>query len=139
MYQHEMTVRFNDCDAMGHLNNAVYYTFFEEARKELFQIFNPELNTHRWNLIVASNSCDFLQQAVYAETLTIYTWISRLGKSSFEVEHAMKNEQGVWVARGRATLLGFDFEQQKAAPLTEAQREALLAHSEGPADAPAQR
>lgn len=139
MYQFDLTVRFNDCDALGHVNNAVYYTYFEEARAELFRIFNADLHVPAWNLIVASNCCNFLQQAHYAQKLTVYTWVSKLGTSSFVVEHAMVDEAGTWVARGNATLLGYNFELKKASPLTEEQRQALLQHQEGPAGAPVLR
>jgi acyl-CoA thioester hydrolase len=139
MYTYELVVRFNDCDALGHVNNATYYTFFEEARSELFRIFNPDLNIRNWNLIVASNRCDFLREAVYAQKLTVYTWISKVGGSSFDVEQALADEQGNWVARGKATLLGFDFAQHKATGLTAEQRAQLAQHSEGPAAVPALR
>jgi len=139
MLTNEVIVRFNDCDGLGHVNNAVYFTYFEESRRDLFRIFNPSLDVRAWNLILASTRCDFLKEAHYAETLTIYTWISRLGSSSFEVEHAMKSEHGDWVARGKATLLMYDFESKKAKPMTEEIRQAMLQHSEGPADAPAIR
>lgn len=136
MFTYETTVRFSECDALGHVNNTVYFIYFEEARTEIFRIFNSGLDTKRWNLIVASTSCDFLSQVKYAEKLTVYTWIGRLGNSSFEVHHAIKNKKGVWVARGKAILLRFDFEQQKAVPLSETIREELLKHSKGPEDVP---
>lgn len=136
MLTHQVTVRFNDCDGLGHVNNAVYLTYFEEGRKDLFRIFNPSLDVQKWNLILASTRCDFLKQVMYAETLTVYTWISRLGSSSFEVEQAMRDEAGNWVARGRATMLGFDFGTQKAAPMTEEIRAELMKHGEAPEGAP---
>ncbi|GAA3347828.1 hypothetical protein GCM10017717_23010 [Deinococcus persicinus] len=40
MFVTNLNVRFNDCDSLGHVNNSVYFTYFEEARKGLFQIFN---------------------------------------------------------------------------------------------------
>ncbi len=136
MFTNEMIVRFNDCDVLGHMNNAVYFTYFEESRRELFRIFNPDLNTKKWNLIVASTRCDFLKEAHYAQKLTIYSWVSKLGKSSFEVDHAMVDEQGNWMARGRVTMLGYDYDEKKAVPMSDEIREALLQHSEGPAGAP---
>ncbi|ASS74056.1 thioesterase [Tumebacillus algifaecis] len=139
MYQNEVHVRFSDCDALGHVNNAVYFTYFEESRKDLFRIFNPELDTHNWNLIVASTRCDFLSEAMYAQKLTVYTWIGKLGSSSFEVEHAMADELGNWVARGKATMLGFDFDQKKAVAMTDDIRNKLLEHSTGPDGVPAIR
>ncbi|MBL0389319.1 acyl-CoA thioesterase [Tumebacillus sp. ITR2] len=139
MYRNEISVRFNDCDALGHVNNATYYTYFEEARTELFRVFNPSLDIHAWNLIVASTRCDFLQETTYAEKLTVYTWISRLGSSSFDVEQAIANEQGEWVARGKAALLGYDFTTKKAVKMSDDIRQKLLEHQDAPANVPALR
>lgn len=139
MFTLNLIVRFNDCDPMGHVNNAVYFTYFEEARAELFQLFNPNLNTRQWNLIVAGARCDYIKEALYSETLTIFTWVGKIGNSSFDVEHAIQNEKGEWVARGKGTLLGYDFISKKAVPLTEEIKEHLKVHSEAPNGCPGLR
>lgn len=139
MFLFHIKVRFNDCDPLGHVNNTEYFTYFEEARTDIFRIFNPSLDTKKWNLIVASTSCDFLSQVSYGEKLTVYTWIGKLGNSSFEVHHAIQNKNGNWAARGKATLLGFDFDQQKAVTLSDSIRVELLKHSEGPEGVPSLR
>ncbi|KEO82170.1 acyl-CoA thioesterase [Tumebacillus flagellatus] len=139
MYRNELSVRFNDCDALGHVNNATYLTFFEEARKELFRLFNPSLDVHSWNMIIASTRCDYLREAVYAENLTVLTWIGRLGSSSVDVEQAIQNERGEWVARGKAVLLGYDFGTKKAVKMSDEIRAKLLEHNEAPEGVPALR
>jgi acyl-CoA thioester hydrolase len=137
LFQQSFTVRFGECDGLGHVNNGTYFTYMEHARMDIFRLFNPTLALDRWNLIVASTRCDFLRQATYAETLTVYTWIGRVGNSSFTVEHAIQNSTtGAWVARGQATLVTFDYQANQSRPLTAAERDALLAHTDGPAGAP---
>ncbi len=136
MFKQEITVRFNDCDPMGHVNNAVYYTYFEEARTDIFQLFNPDLNLRTWNLIVASTQCDYLHEALYAEKLTVWTWIGHIGRSSFDCEHAIQNAEGKWLARGKGTLLGYNFETKLSVPLTDELRAELLIHNEPPKDVP---
>lgn len=136
MYIHEIVVRFSDCDPLGHVNNATYFTFFEEARSELFRLFTPDLDVHNWKLILASTRCDFLQEVLYAQKITVFTWVTRLGTSSFDVEHAIQDEQGNWLARGKATMLGYDFAQKQASPLREETRAELLKHSAPPAGVP---
>ncbi|MFA1737899.1 acyl-CoA thioesterase [Lysinibacillus fusiformis] len=129
MFETNLKVRFNDCDSLGHVNNSVYFTYFEEARKELFHIFNHNLNIKSWNLIVASTNCDFLQEIGYAQKITIYTWISRIGKSSLEVEHTIEDENRNCVAQGKVVLVFFDFDKRKSIPLTSEIREQLLKHT----------
>ena len=139
MFTHDIVVRFSECDPLGHVNNVNYFTYQEEARTEIFRLFNPDLRVREWNLIVASTRCDFLHEVVYSQRITVYTWIGRLGTSSFEVEHAIRDEEGNWVARGKATLLGYDFAEKKAVPLTEEIRAKLLQHSDAPEGVPALR
>lgn len=139
MFTHDIVVRFNECDPLGHVNNAIYFTYLEEARTDVFRIFNPDMVMRDWNLIVASTRCDFLQEVLYLQKITVYTWIGRLGTSSFDVEHAIRDAEGNWVARGKATLLGFDFETKQGVPLTDEIRAKLLQHSDAPEGVPGLR
>ncbi|MER1278334.1 acyl-CoA thioesterase [Bacillus sp. C15(2022)] len=136
MYETDIVVRFNDCDSLGHVNNAVYFTYLEEARKELFKIFNPSLSMKSWNLIVASTQCDFLQEIVYAQNVTVYTWISRIGKSSFDVEHAIQDNNKNWIARGKVVLVSFNFSERKPVPLKKGIQEQLSKHQDSPVNVP---
>lgn len=111
----------------------------EDARTDLFALFNPSLALPKWNLIVAGTRCDFLAQVTFAEWLTVFTWISKIGNSSFVVEHALQNDRGEYVARGQATLIYYNYERGKAESIPEQVRGELNQHSEGPADAPALR
>lgn len=139
MLETRIRVRFGECDGLGHVNNAVYFTYMEEARTEMFRWFNPELDLRAWNLIVAGARCDFLKQVGFSEELVVFTWISRVGNSSFTVEHALRNAKGDWTARGQAAMLAFDFAQERPVPLWEDVRLRLAEHPSGPAGAPSLR
>ncbi|PFO71991.1 thioesterase [Bacillus cereus] len=136
MFKNEITVRFNECDSLGHVNNTNYFIYFEESRRDIFQIFNPNLSINDWNLIVASTQCDYIREVGYAQKIKVYSWISRMGTSSFTIEHAICDDANRWVARGKAVLASFDFETSKSVPLTEEIKERLLIHREGPTNAP---
>ncbi len=136
MFTKEVVVRFGECDGLGHVNNGTYFTYMEDARMDIFRLFNPTLELAKWNLIVASTRCDFLQQVTYAETLKIFTWVSKIGNSSFVVDHALQNASGEWVARGQAVLLAYDYTAKQSIPLWPEVRAALAEHAIGPEDAP---
>lgn len=136
LFERKIVVRFGECDGLGHVNNGTYFTYMEDARMDIFRLFNPSLNLDTWNLIVASTRCDFLAQVSYAEELTIYTWITKLGKSSFVVDHALQKTDGTWAARGQAVMLAYDYETQKAVPMWPEVRAALEAHTTAPQGAP---
>lgn len=117
MHTYTFQVRFSDCDGLGHVNNTVYFVYMEEARQEIFRIFNPTLELKRWNLIIASATCDFRKQATYAELLRVHTFLSKIGSSSMVVEHRILNEREERVAEGRAVMIFYNYETQKTEPI----------------------
>jgi acyl-CoA thioester hydrolase len=125
MHSYPFQVRFSECDGLGHVNNTVYFVYMEEARTDLFRIFNPSLDLNRWNLIIASATCDFRKQATYADKLVVHTYLSKVGSSSMVVEHKIMDEHMEMVAEGKAVMVFFDYEQQKTAPIPESIRSEL--------------
>ncbi|PTM59842.1 acyl-CoA thioesterase [Desmospora activa] len=112
-------VRFNECDGLGHVNNAVYYTYMEAARIELFQLLDPDMDLHNWKLIVASTSCDYKAQATFGQWLTITTETEKIGNTSFTLLHRiLDRDTGELIALGHAVMVHFDYHQQKSVPLT---------------------
>lgn len=132
----KIPVRFNDCDAMGHVNNAVYFTYFEEGKREIFRWFTPGLVLTDFQVIVASTHCDYIREIHYGEEITVYTWISTISHSSFDVEHAICDANGDWHARGRVTMIGYDYKNKQVVPLSEHIKGILRQHREGPAGVP---
>ncbi|GMA64975.1 acyl-CoA thioesterase [Alicyclobacillus fastidiosus] len=136
MFTRLIQVRFSECDGLGHVNNTQYLNYMEDARIDVFRLFNPSLSLDKWNLIVASTRCDFLAQVTYAQQLTVTTWIPRIGNSSFSVHHAIQDESGAWVARAEGSLIAYDYEKQCAMPIWEEARAALGEHAVGPLGVP---
>ncbi|MCY0894566.1 MAG: thioesterase family protein [Acidibacillus sp.] len=136
MFTKQINVRFSECDGLGHVNNTTYYVYMEEARVDLFSLFIPTLDLNEWNLIVASTRCDYLRQVTFAETITVYTWLSRIGSSSMIIEHALQNADGLWVARGQAVMISYDYKDQQATPITADVREILSKHMSAPDGVP---
>ncbi|QQE80360.1 thioesterase family protein [Alicyclobacillus sp. SO9] len=136
MLTHQVRVSFSDCDGLGHVNHAKYFTYMEEARADVFRFFNPTLELDKWNLIVVSARCDYLQQVSYMETLTVLTWISKVGTASFTVDHVIQNETGDYVARGQGVLIAYDYKAQKAHAIWPEAKEKLQQHGVPPEGVP---
>lgn len=127
MFRTEIQPRFCETDALGHINNAVLPTWFEEGRIGIFRIFNPSLALDSWNLILKRYEIDFIAQIWQHYPVTIETEIERIGNSSVVVfQRAI--QQGVVVATGRTVQVHFDYAAQKTAPIPSAIREQLEAH-----------
>ena len=111
-------VRFRDLDALGHVNNAVYITYFEIARthywRELFGINSYE----QYGFLVVRTECDYRSPAHFGETLLVGTRVSELRNSSFVIEHEVTERQGGrLVAEGKTVQVCYDPQQKKSIPI----------------------
>jgi acyl-CoA thioester hydrolase len=116
--------RFSETDGLGHINNTVIPIWFEAAREPVFAIFNPALDLSAWNLIVAGFTIGFSAPTYYGKPVTVNTWISRVGSSSFEVLQRCFQE-GKQTAEARTTLVHFDYSAHKSQPIPADIREQL--------------
>ncbi|MCE9688134.1 acyl-CoA thioesterase [Shewanella sp. AS16] len=123
--------RFNETDGLGHINNTVIPVWFEAAREPIFEIFNPELDLNQWNLIVAGFTIAYTAPTFYGKPVTVKTWISRIGNSSFEVGQSCW-QQGKKTAEAKTSLVHYDYAVEKSQPIPADIRGLLgrLLHSE---------
>src|SRR5712692_4287909 len=95
---HRLEVRFRDCDPMGHVNNAVYLTYLEQARfdhwRSLWGFGRPQLPPGRPGVILAHVECDYKRPATYGDMLEIRLAVVELGRSSFRYEYEVVDEEG---------------------------------------------
>ena len=122
-----VTPRFGDIDALGHVNNTIIPIWFEQARNPIFRYFNPDFTFEKWNLILARIEVDFIAQIFFSFDVEIRTWISRVGRSSFEVyQEAWQNDK--LCAKGKTVLVHFDFQIQKSVEIPHEIKEMLNEH-----------
>ena len=117
-------VRFYETDGLGHVGNTVHVGWLEAARDPLFRLFVPDLDLTAWPLILASYKVDFLKQIYYGKSVTVKTWVGRLGSSSFDVYQEIWQE-GEHCATGTTTMVHFNYNTQKAEPVPDAVREKM--------------
>ena len=109
-------VRFRDCDAMGHVNNAVYSTYLEQARIAILGGLEP--------FILARVEIDFRAELRAGEEVEIRSRCPRIGTKSFDLEHEL-HAGGRLVAEAKSVLVGYDYQAGASVPLTENQRRRL--------------
>jgi acyl-CoA thioester hydrolase len=108
-------VRFRDTDMMGHVNNAVYLTYFEAGRVEWWIALTGNPSLEDLPFILARTEIDFLAEARAAEDLTLGVRAGRLGNKSFDLEYLLvRDADGTPVARGRSVQVMFDYESKQA-------------------------
>ena len=111
-------VRFRDCDAMGHVNNAVYSTYLEQARIAIL----GDLGTY----ILARVEIDFRAELRSGEEVAVLSRCSRIGTKSFELEHEIWAADRL-VAEAKSVLVGYDYRTGSSVPLSENQRRIIAA------------
>jgi acyl-CoA thioester hydrolase len=107
-------VRWRDCDAMGHVNNAVYSTFLEEARIEALGGLAE--------FILARVEIDFRSELRAAEEIEVRTRCSRIGTKSLDLEHEI-HANGRLAAQAKSVLVGYDYELGGSVELSDEIRE----------------
>lgn len=127
MLIYKIQPRFSDTDALGHISNTAFPVWFEEGRTPLFEIYHPTLELKTWPLIIARIELDILAQTYWGEEVEIRTYISKLGTSSCEVTQEAW-QKGKMVAKGKAAMIYFDYENEKSMPIPDEVRQALEQH-----------
>jgi acyl-CoA thioester hydrolase len=120
-FVHRETVRFRDLDGMGHVNNAVFSTYLEQARLDWFGA-SDELPLS--DVILARTEIDFRSPLRWGETVDIGVRPSRLGTKSFELEYQIRAE-GRLVAEAKSVLVGYDYERGESIEIPERWRRRL--------------
>lgn len=123
----EVPLRWGDMDAMAHLNNTVYFRLMEEARIQWFYRLGFSTLPTGQAPILAHVACDFRRAMTYPGTALVKQTITRLGRSSVEMDLAIErtDEPGVAYATGRAVIVWFDYTQNQSAPWPEQVRARL--------------
>jgi acyl-CoA thioester hydrolase len=121
-----LPVQWGDQDAFGHVNNTVYFRWFESSRVD----FLGECQTHVTmkgtgvGPILASINCVFRRQLRFPDTVYVGSKITRVGRSSADIAHAVVSRvQGEIVAEGVSVVVIFDYEAQRATRIPEDLRE----------------
>ncbi len=106
-------VRWRDLDPMGHVNNAVYLTYFETARLAYRQALAPGEKL-KFPFILANATVNYLAPVNLGERLIAHIRVSHLGTKSFEYEYLITEEaSGRAVATGSTVQVGYDYEKKK--------------------------
>jgi acyl-CoA thioester hydrolase len=129
-FSHRLEVRFRDCDAMGHTNNAVYMTYLEQARfahwRSLWGFGNPQTPPDMPGVILARVEADYKRPTRYGDTIEIRLTVAEVGRSSFRYEYEILNEQGETVLIAKTVQVMYDYAANKPVPIPDDIR-ALLA------------
>ena len=128
-FQSRISIRFNDIDAMGHVNNAVIFTYFEEGRKALFYDAFRESAPGGFNFMVAHLECDYILPVRLEDRLSLNLWVTTIGTKSFGLAYALMDEANAdrIFAKGSSVQVCYDYRQHRSVPVPQALKKALVA------------
>ena len=120
-------VRFRDIDALGHVNNAVYFTYMESARTQYWMKLFDIQELGKLEFIVARAECDFKIAARFGDELEVSIWTSSIGKSSFVWDYEIHNVVSKQlIASGKTIQVYYDYANSKPMPVPDHVRTKLM-------------
>jgi len=121
---YDVHVRFSDVDVYGHVNNVLYFEYFQEARIRLMVAQGRELGDG-FHLVVAQTDVDYKRPILFrAEPYECRTWVSQVGRTSAVFESVVLDGEQV-LARARVVGVCIDSATGRPAPVPEAFRAAV--------------
>ena len=124
-FVHAQEVTFRDLDVFGHVNNAVYLTYIENARIGYMREVLGVESLEDLLVIVAKVNIDFRSRASLGEVLEIGARVSRIGTKSFDLDHEVRGPDARLVAAASTTLVTFDYGGETTLPVPELWRERI--------------
>jgi acyl-CoA thioester hydrolase len=114
-------IRYGDTDRQGHVNNAVFATFFESGRTRFFAERNPALRTPETEFVIVRLEIDFRAELFFPGQVDIGTRVLAIGRSSFRLGQAVFSGDNC-AATAACVMVLLDAESRKAWPLSAALR-----------------
>ena len=129
IFRHSLEVRFRDCDPMGHVNNAVYLTYLEQARfahwREVWGFELERLPADTPGVILARAEIDYRIPAKYGDVLEVRIGLERIGRTSFTYVYEVVDQRAQVVATARSVLVMYDYAIGKPKPISDELRARL--------------
>ena len=124
-FTYDVPIRFSDADAMGHVNNATFLTYLEDARIRFLAELVPDVM--KAGLIMARSECDYLRPIrLSRRPVQVVVWVESIGTSSFRLGYTIEQD-GETAARASTVVVAYDYDAGRSRPLREVERIALEA------------
>ena len=118
----EIPVAWGEMDALNHVNNVVYFRYFETARLDYFAGIGlmEEMQVTQTGPVLSETSSRYRRPVTYPDTLLVGSRVSVLGEDSFVMDYKIvSKQQGAVTTSGNAKVVMFNFKQQQRANLSQ--------------------
>ena len=130
-FSHPIQVRWKDLDALGHVNNAVFITYFELARGHYMPAACPGWDWHEHMFLIANVQVNYLKEVrLSTPEAKVHIRTKEMGSKSFVLDYVMTSEQDgeqIIHASGSSVQVMFDMQTRKTIPIADWVHNALSA------------
>jgi acyl-CoA thioester hydrolase len=112
---------------MGHVNNAVYLTYLEQARFAYWKAADIGRLAGEVSYIIARVEIDFRAPATTGQVLEVAIAVTGFGRTSFTMAYQIRDAEGRLVATATSVQVAYDYAAGKTVPLTDALRSRIEA------------
>ncbi len=130
-YKHSLPIqlRFNDVDKFGHVNNTVFFSFYDLGKTEYFTDVCPHVDWDKNGIVVVHIEADFLSQIYATDQIAVQTAVTAIGNKSFDLmQRVVDVNTGIVKCVCRSTMVTFDLVLHESVPLTEEWKNAICAY-----------
>jgi len=129
LFYHPTEVRYGDLDPQGHLNNAKFITYFEQARVKYIvnlSLFGPDQSFMEIGVIVADIHIAYHAPVQWGDPVKVGVRTSHIGNKSMAMEQALVHcDTGQVLASGTVIVVAFDYAQNKSMRIPDEWREKI--------------
>jgi acyl-CoA thioester hydrolase len=128
-YKTAVHTRFGDFDMMGHVNNAIYFSYMESGRIKYWKQA-IQWDWKKTGVVIGEASIKYILPIFLEDTVQMYVRTSRIGNSSFDLQYLivkLKNGEEVLCSTGMTTCIAFDYAAKRATPIPEKERAKMIA------------
>jgi len=129
-FKHSIPVqlRFNDADSLGHINNSVYFSFYDLGKSEYFKSvknYNTELQES--SIVIAHVEVDFFVPVFLSDEIEVQTATLEIGNKSLTlIQRIFEPKTDTVKCICKTILVSVDFKTQKSVPISDDWRKAIL-------------
>lgn len=123
----DLQIRFNDIDILGHLNNTVYFSFYDTGKAYFFEhMFGGKVDWQRVECVIANVDCAYISPIYFGEEVAVYTRCLSISEKSFRLQQIiLEKKTGQLKSACETVMVSYDPVERKTVPLSERYRRAL--------------
>lgn len=122
-------LRFNDIDILGHVNNTVYFSFYDTGKAYYFNaVRGSKMNWQKVETVIANVNCTYMQPIIFGEEIDVYTRCTAIGEKSFVLlQTLVERTSGTVKSVCETVMVSFDPATGKSTPIPDDWRRDLEA------------